>query len=100
MESLLRVALVDAGLTEPEVNAVVRTSSRTFVARVDLAWRSERIAVEYEGDHHRTDRAQWARDLQRTAALEAEGWMVLRALHRDIRDPQQLVARIRAHSRR
>ena len=36
------------------------------------------MAVEYDGDQHRTDRRQWREDRERDAALRAEGWEVIR----------------------
>jgi very-short-patch-repair endonuclease len=34
--------------------------------------------VEYEGDHHRTDRRQFNRDIARVDALTQLGWIVVR----------------------
>ncbi|WP_217274656.1 endonuclease domain-containing protein [Rathayibacter sp. VKM Ac-2835] len=48
------------------------------IGRVDLLFRRWRVVVEYEGDHHRTDRAQWDRDLIRYERLAAAGWTVVR----------------------
>ncbi|MGV1089258.1 MAG: hypothetical protein ACOYBX_14865, partial [Mycobacterium sp.] len=36
------------------------------------------IALEYDGDHHRTERAQFARDIVRLEALSNQGWIVIR----------------------
>ncbi|WP_369009914.1 DUF559 domain-containing protein [Actinoplanes cyaneus] len=36
-----------------------------------------RVAVEYEGDHHR-ERVQFLRDVHRLNALHEAGWTVLR----------------------
>lgn len=65
-----------------------------FVARVDLAFEEYRLVVEYQGDHHRTDQAQWRRDVQRRAELEALGYRVLEVTALDLSDPRALAERI------
>ncbi|NYI70275.1 hypothetical protein GGQ54_000835 [Naumannella cuiyingiana] len=67
-ETLLRLALVLAGLPEPQCNVWIRDGA-TRVARVDLYYPRWRVAIEYEGDHHRTERRQWNRDIERYAEL-------------------------------
>ena len=93
-ESELRVAIIDARLPTPEVNADILDVRGRFVARCDLVWRLHRVIVEYEGDHHRTDRAQWQRDLERFTRLQELGWTVIRATAADYRDPTRLIARL------
>jgi very-short-patch-repair endonuclease len=67
---------------------------RRFIARVDLAYPVERVALEYEGDHHR-ERATFRRDIARVNALTALGWIVIRVTADDIyRNPEQLTQRI------
>ncbi|HEV7185560.1 MAG TPA: hypothetical protein VGN33_13785 [Leifsonia sp.] len=77
-ESHLRVALVRAGFPRLQVNVDLRDTDGRFVARPDLRFPDYGVIVEYEGDHHRTDRAQWRRDLSRTAELQALGETVIR----------------------
>ncbi|MFL0535700.1 endonuclease domain-containing protein [Micrococcus luteus] len=76
-ETLLRLALTDAGVPEPEVNPLLMLSDGSTV-RPDLVWREARVCVQYEGDHHRTDPQQWRRDIERDRRMQAEGWIVLR----------------------
>ena len=95
-ESRLRVVLVLGGLPVPAVQHEVRDDQGRFVARVDLAYVQARVAVEYDGDHHR-DRAQWRRDLGRRERLEAMGWRVVVVVAADLRGaPQAVVARVRS----
>ena len=63
-ETRLRLAIVLAGLPEPEVNPTMTVGGRRL-GRVDLLLRRWRIVVEYEGDQHRVDRKQWNRDVWR-----------------------------------
>lgn len=38
------------------------------------------MAVEYDGDHHRKDRAQYVKDIRRLRMLEELGWTVIRVI--------------------
>lgn len=92
MESYVRWHLVAAGLPSPEVNLVVRQDHR-LVAMPDMSYPELRIAIEYDGDVHRTDRRTWRRDIARRQALEALGWRMITATADDaLRDPARLVA--------
>lgn len=73
-ESLLRLAVHRAGLPAPVPQYEVREDGR-FVARLDLAWPQARVALEYDGAHHR-DRDQFGKDVARHNALRAAGWVV------------------------
>jgi hypothetical protein len=84
-ESMLRLLLLDAGLPRPEANVNIYDSHGAFVARVDLLFRRHRVIVEYDGDQHRTDRAQYARDVYRTTQLATLGYTVLRFTAADLR---------------
>lgn len=75
-ESELRLLLADAGLPVPVPQHVVRDGEGAFVARLDLAWPDAKVAVEYDGAHHRA-RDQHSRDLARHNRLRALGWVVL-----------------------
>jgi len=97
MESVLRLLLVDAGLPRPEVNVNIYDGDGEFLARADLLFRCARVVVEYEGDHHRTDRAQFAHDVRRGSRLAAAGYRVLRFTAADVlRRPQYVIATVRA----
>ncbi|TKR26668.1 DUF559 domain-containing protein [Cellulomonas hominis] len=101
MESRLRWILVQAGLPCPEVNTLVRSEDGWVVAMPDLAYVRERVAIEYDGDVHRTDRDTWRRDIARRQALEALGWRVITCTADDVlRHPDRLVAWVRRALRR
>ena len=51
---------------------------------LDMGWEDIEVAVEYEGDHHRTDRRQFNRDIARIDALTELGWIVVRVTAEDI----------------
>lgn len=52
----------------------------------DMAWPEYRIAVEYDGDYHRTDKAQWGRDQEKRSRPLGRGWMVFVATAASIQD--------------
>ena len=96
MESRLRVLLILGGLPRPEVNVALYDAQGRFLARVNLYWPHARLAVEYEGDHHR-DQQQFRADLARRDALERAGYRVRHVTSRDVyRAPRALVAALRA----
>lgn len=96
-ESALRVCLVLAGLPPFEPNKNIYDSAGRFVARPDLVSVRYRLILEYEGDHHRSDRQQWFKDIERVSQLEDAGWRVIRVTADDLRHPARLIARIREH---
>lgn len=94
-ETQTRLLIVGAGLPEPVVQFEVVGDGR-FVARTDLAYPEKRIAIEYEGDGHRTSRDQWRRDVQRQRELEDRGWILIRVTQLDLaEDGEALLSRLR-----
>lgn len=83
-ETRCRLLIVRAGLPEPDLQVDVFDERGYFVGRVDMAYPERRIAIEYEGDHHRTDPGQWAADIRRYRELERLGWTVLRWTKSDL----------------
>jgi hypothetical protein len=96
-ESLVRVALVQAGLPEPELNAPVLDSRGRVLGHGDLVWRRQRVVLEYEGDQHRTDRGQFRYDIERYERFREAGWTVIRVTADDLRLDRRasLAARVR-----
>lgn len=43
---------------------------------LDLAWPEFKVAVEYDGDHHRTSKTQWRRDQEKRGMLVGRRWLV------------------------
>ncbi|MET0724939.1 MAG: DUF559 domain-containing protein, partial [Leifsonia sp.] len=95
-ETVVRLLMRDAGLPSPSLNYVVTGPAGRFVARVDLAFPVHRVLVEYEGQHHREDAAQWSRDLQRFNALQRLGWICIRVDKEQLRNPHAVVGLIEA----
>jgi Protein of unknown function (DUF559) len=93
-ESWLRVVLIEAGLPRPQTQIAVRDEFGSAVAYLDMGWENVKVAVEYDGEQHRTDRRQYAWDVRRLEMLERRGWVVVRVLARD--RPAEVVSRARA----
>ena len=64
------------------------------MALLDMGWRDFKVAVEYDGDHHRKDRRQYVKDIARLRMLEALGWIVIRVIAED--KPRDVIARVEA----
>ena len=94
-ETRLRLLLRSAGIGPLLVNEPVFDDRGTFVARPDLRLEHPRVIFEYEGDHHRTDAAQWRRDIERVESLQACGWRVMRVTARDLANPVGFLSRVR-----
>lgn len=79
MESRARLAISRHGIPDPEINYTVPGEKFASGANVtlDLAWPHCRVAVEYDGDHHRTDKTQWRRDQEKRERLRSHGWIVI-----------------------
>jgi hypothetical protein len=91
-ETWLRLLLVDAGLPCPTTQIPV-VDWWGIVAALDMGWEAYMVAVEYDGDHHRTDRRQYVRDIARIRKLERMGWIVVRVIAED--RPTDIIARVR-----
>ncbi|WP_413354518.1 DUF559 domain-containing protein [Microbacterium sp. 1P06AB] len=77
-ETLLRLDAADAGLPEFTVNEVIMDARGRFLAYGDLVHAATQVLLEYDGEQHRLDDRQYARDVERLDALAAAGWRVIR----------------------
>lgn len=67
----------------------------------DMTYPEARIAIEYDGDVHRTDPRTWRRDIARKQRLEELGWRVIVVTADDVYlHPARLVTRVRTALRR
>lgn len=51
-----------------------------------MGWEALNIAVEYDGDQHRTDTAQYRWDARRLRKLAAANWIIIRVMAGDRND--------------
>lgn len=81
-ETWLRLWIIDNGFPEPVVHPTADCSWVSRTLHPDLGYPEIKLAIEYEGDHHRTSSIQFGVDIERRQLLEAEGWVVLRVSKR------------------
>lgn len=93
-ETLLRIILVHAGL-RPEINHTLIDTETGRARRPDFLLPDQRLILEYQGDYHRT-KEQWRKDMTRRSRLEAQDRRVMELNADDLKDPAELVSRIRA----
>ncbi len=84
-ESLLRLAFIDAGLPAPTTQFPIADSHGYLVRIVDMAWEEFKVAAEYDGEQHQTDRYQYRKDAHVLPKLARMGWYVVRAFKEDRR---------------
>jgi hypothetical protein len=90
-ESWLRLLLIDNGFPIPETQIPVLDEGMPF-AYLDMGWRDIQLAVEYDGDQHRTDRPQYVKDQRRLPKIAKRGWEVIRVIAED--RPAEILERV------
>lgn len=93
-ETRTRLLLTRAGFPEPTPNLRVRDPDRGIDRRIDNAYASLQIGVEYDGDVHRSKGA-WRQEHARRDSLESAGWTLRRLTAADIRDPSRFLSALR-----
>ena len=94
-ETFLRLALTAAGLPEPELQLRI-VPDDPYSPAADLGYRRQRVAIQYDGGHHRT-REQQSRDNRRDESFNAAGWRYFKFNSDDLADDfRGAVQRVRA----
>jgi hypothetical protein len=91
-ETWLRLLLVRDGLPPPQTQIPIRNEFGYIEAYLDMGWEEILVAVEYDGDQHRTDRAQYVRDIRRHEMVNRRGWIVVRVVAED--RPRDVLRRV------
>ena len=79
-ESKGRQTLIAHNIPCPETNYTVPNavfSDSKAAMTLDMAWVEFQVGVEYDGDQHRTDKAQWRRDQEKREYLRRQGWIII-----------------------
>ena len=92
-ETWLRLLLINDGLPRPQTQIPVVGANGYPFAYLDMGWAELMIAVEYDGDQHRSDRTQYVKDIRRIAELERMGWIIIRVVAED--RPAEILRRVR-----
>ena len=77
-ETWLRLLLIRAGFPRPETQIPVYDAYSQLIAVLDMGWQDIKVAVDYEGDQHRTDRRRFNKDIRRAEAVAELGWIDVR----------------------
>lgn len=70
--------------------------ARDRLARVDLAFIEQRVAVEYDGSWREGELWALNRDRERLNQVHAQGWEVVFVTAALLRDPDRMVRTVRA----
>lgn len=89
-ETWLRLLFIDAGLPTPETQIPLYRGWQ-LAGVFDMGWRDYRVAAEYDGEYHQTNRRRFVTDIDKIATAQEQGWIVIRVVseHR----PRQIVSR-------
>jgi hypothetical protein len=92
-ETWLRLLLIDDGLPRPTTQIMVHAGDYIPLAYLDMGWEEFKVAAEYDGDQHRSDRRQYAKDISRLELISELGWNVVRVIAED--HPADIIRRVR-----
>ena len=93
-ETRLRLLLVDKGYPRPRTQIPMLDQYGYPFAYLDMGWRDMTIAVEYDGEHHRTNTKQYRWDAKRLRKIIAMGWIHIRVIAGDRDD--DIMARVKS----
>jgi hypothetical protein len=92
-ESEVRSILEFAGLPQAEVNKEIDLAGDA-VAIGDLVYREWGVIVEYEGEQHRENRAQFTADLDRYALYRKHGHRYVQVTQEHLRSPRSIPRKV------
>lgn len=99
MESEARLVFLEFGV-EPEELQYEIVDHLGQLWRVDFAWPSVKLAVEYDSMDWHANAESWKRDRLKNARLQQCGWTVIRIVVDDVRrNPENLAAQVYHHLR-
>lgn len=97
METRTRLVLMRYGLPAPVVNYELHVRGRVRPLFIDMAYPELKIAIEYDGNHHRFSSAQVLVDDKRREMIEDDGWLYIKVTFVDLQNEaaeEQLAQRV------
>lgn len=79
-ETWLRLLLIKAGFPRPQTQIPVLSPDGYPLYYLDMGWQDIMLAVEYDGDQHRTNRPQYVWDVDRLKYIQRVGWTHIKVL--------------------
>ncbi len=84
-ETWLRLLLIQAGYPPPQTQIPVYGPYGELVGIVDMGWEDIKIALEYEGEHHRTNSRVFNNDIARHETMTTDlDWIAIRVTAADV----------------
>jgi hypothetical protein len=81
-ETWLRLLVIRAGFPRPQTQIPVYDEYGVLVAVLDMGWEGIKLALDYEGDHHRNP-VRFNKDIRRHDDVTELGWTDIRVTSRD-----------------
>ncbi|NEG95448.1 hypothetical protein GFD17_01500 [Bifidobacterium sp. SMB2] len=87
-ECEMRLRTLQFGMDQAEINYTIPGLAypNGTAVTLDLAWPDAQVGMEYNGDHHRTDKKQWRRDEWKREAVAAKNWRLFTVTQLDLSD--------------
>lgn len=81
-ETWLRLLVIRNGFPRPQTQIPVYDEYGALVAVLDMGWEDIKLALDYEGDHHRNP-VRFNKDIRRHDNVTELGWLDIRVTSRD-----------------
>src|SRR5215207_5663048 len=81
-ETWLRLLVIRNGFPQPQTQIPVYDEYGALVAVLDMGWEDIKLALDYEGDHHRNP-VRFNKDIRRHDDVTELGWMDIRVTSQD-----------------
>ncbi|MET0476269.1 MAG: hypothetical protein ABW001_16670 [Mycobacterium sp.] len=91
-ETWLRLLLIDAGYPRPATQIPVLNADGHEFAYLDMGWEDILIAVEYDGEQHRTDQGRYRWDVRRLRKIQERNWYHVKVIAGD--RPSEILHRV------
>lgn len=82
-ETWLRLVVVRNGFPGPQTQIPLYDEFGALVAVFDLGWEDMKIAMDYEGEHHRINRRVFNHDIRKAETVANLGWTDIRVTAED-----------------
>jgi hypothetical protein len=82
-ETWLRLVVIRNGFPRPQTQIPLYDEFGALVAVFDLGWEDRKIAMDYEGEHHRINRRRFNHDIRKAETVAELGWTDIRVTAED-----------------
>jgi hypothetical protein len=82
-ETWLRLLVIRNDFPRPQTQIPVYDEFGVLVAVFDLGWEEMKIAMDYEGEHHRINRRRFNHDIRKAETVAELGWLDIRVTAED-----------------